>query len=181
MLNKPCLSCQKPLNGGVYRKPNMCPWCGELQDGSQSAAQRKSNSVTRSKIVADQPIMASVQEPAKQNAKPAAKLAPADQYKKIKLSKGESSDFEVASQLGSVKANCLFSLEKLMAKSPQNTRQTVLKSAQKSVLLSLRKEAHKLGANAVIKTEVKFKELSHKGEPKVQCIAFGEAVMANGL
>ncbi len=34
MINKSCVSCNKPMNGGVYRKPNQCPHCLSLQDES---------------------------------------------------------------------------------------------------------------------------------------------------
>ncbi len=34
MINKSCVSCSKPMNGGVYRKPNQCPHCLSLQDES---------------------------------------------------------------------------------------------------------------------------------------------------
>lgn len=35
--NTPCVSCQLPMNGGVYRKPNQCPHCLTLQNPHKSA------------------------------------------------------------------------------------------------------------------------------------------------
>lgn len=34
MFNKPCIKCDQPMNGGVYRKPNLCPHCFSIQDTS---------------------------------------------------------------------------------------------------------------------------------------------------
>lgn len=32
MLSSPCVHCNKPMNGGVFRRPNECPHCRKLQD-----------------------------------------------------------------------------------------------------------------------------------------------------
>lgn len=37
MNNDPCVKCKKPLNGGVYRKPNLCPHCFSIQDETLTA------------------------------------------------------------------------------------------------------------------------------------------------
>lgn len=37
MINSCCVDCKKPLNGGIFRKPNQCPHCLSLQDKSLSA------------------------------------------------------------------------------------------------------------------------------------------------
>ncbi len=36
MINKTCKACSQPMNGGVYRKPNVCPHCLTLQDESRA-------------------------------------------------------------------------------------------------------------------------------------------------
>ncbi len=41
MINKPCVKCKKPMNGGVYRKPNQCPHCFALQDTTRSADNKR--------------------------------------------------------------------------------------------------------------------------------------------
>ncbi|MFL0801480.1 MAG: YbjQ family protein [Agarilytica sp.] len=48
MINKPCVSCNKPMNGGVYRKPNQCPHCLSLQDESLTV-DRKPIKIQRAK------------------------------------------------------------------------------------------------------------------------------------
>lgn len=40
MINSACISCQQPMNGGVYRKPNQCPHCLTLQDENRTAANK---------------------------------------------------------------------------------------------------------------------------------------------
>ncbi len=40
MINKNCKKCHKPMNGGVYRKPNQCPSCGQLQNENLDARNR---------------------------------------------------------------------------------------------------------------------------------------------
>lgn len=36
MINKTCKSCSQPMNGGVYRKPNLCPHCHTIQDENRA-------------------------------------------------------------------------------------------------------------------------------------------------
>lgn len=40
MKNKPCVSCTKPLNGGVYKRPNECPHCSALQNSVCKPAEK---------------------------------------------------------------------------------------------------------------------------------------------
>ncbi len=45
--NKNCVSCQQPMNGGVYRKPNQCPHCLTLQDHAKSADNKPLSAVAK--------------------------------------------------------------------------------------------------------------------------------------
>ncbi|WP_096085051.1 heavy metal-binding domain-containing protein [Agaribacterium haliotis] len=198
MLNKTCVSCHKPMNGGVYRKPNMCPWCGELQDpsltssgkalqGAAAVHKQPARAQVSSSVQAVTAVQGAVADAPKTSAdapKTSTEAASVDKqgsqdgdaYKSVVLTAKESGDFEITGNFGDVKAELMFSLEKMLAKSPQQNKQSLLKVAQKNVLLSLRKEAHALGANAVVKVAVKHNEVSYKGEPRVRFSAVGSAV-----
>lgn len=41
MINKACVNCKKPMNGGVYRKSNQCPHCFGLQNKTRSADNKR--------------------------------------------------------------------------------------------------------------------------------------------
>lgn len=45
-LSKPCQNCHKPMNGGVYRAPHICPHCLCEHEGGSSRARRKQRKLT---------------------------------------------------------------------------------------------------------------------------------------
>ena len=44
MLNKSCIHCKQPMNGGVFRKPNQCPHCMSWQDQAKASSSNTSPS-----------------------------------------------------------------------------------------------------------------------------------------
>ena len=179
MRNSPCISCNKPLNGGTYRKPNMCPWCGALQDKTRDAFNKP---LAAEQVVAQFEVSASASTSANEASEPMAQSQGAipskpvssrsvtnskliraannpKSFEQVVLTAKDSGDFEILEQLGEVKVDYLFA----SGPNAQN-RDAIIQQAKKAALVALRKKAHAKGANTVLRVQMKAKKIPQRGD-----------------
>ncbi len=73
MLNKPCQSCDKPMNGGVYRKPKICPHC--FYEQKTEAELRATQTQSAKPSAPEKTIKVKTSKPVKVKQKPVANIA----------------------------------------------------------------------------------------------------------
>ena len=130
MYNSPCISCKKPMNGGVYRKSNECPHCSMLQDSGVLAKGK-----ARPKALAKRPTAEVRSKPSapskKASPSPTKKTQQPTQAPKpsLKQAPKKTSDDELAAALAAHRAALAVKKRKAAATShvlatARNTQQT---------------------------------------------------------
>lgn len=96
-------------------------------------------------------------------------------------------DFKVTQRLEIITAECVFGMNifrdffagiRDIAGGRSEATQKVLRDSRKTVLNELRKEAHSIGANAVIGVDLDYSEFSGGGKSMLFLVASGTAVIA---
>lgn len=97
MISKACVKCNKPMNGGVYRKPNQCPHCFELQDETRTADNKliKTEAVAKTslEVVVDNNVAFQQPSPI------VAELSPDQDFPIVDATDVVSAEAEVAAEL----------------------------------------------------------------------------------
>lgn len=97
-------------------------------------------------------------------------------------------DFKVTQRLEIITAECVFGMNifrdlfagiRDIAGGRSEATQKVLRDSRKTVLNELRKEAHSIGANAVIGVDLDYSEFSGGGKSMLFLVASGTAVIAD--
>jgi len=98
-----------------------------------------------------------------------------------------SVNIEIEERVGVITAECvygvnifrdLFAAARDAVGGRAKAQQKILKDARKTVLEELRREAHSLGANAVIAIDLDYSEISGGGKSMLLLVASGTAVKA---
>jgi len=97
-------------------------------------------------------------------------------------------DFEIIQRLEIITAECVFGMNIFrdffagiidITGGRSDATQKVLRDSRKTVLNELRKEAHSIGANAVIGVDLDYSEFSGGGKSMLFLVASGTAVIAD--
>lgn len=134
-LNKLCQACQKPMNGGTFRAPFVCPHCSFQHEGGKKAKRRftpvaaaapvAESSVIESPAVAEAPVElpvaaeAQVESPiAEEHVEevvyaevPAPRPAPARQPAAVVLTTKAASEHTIVESFDEVAAECVLNLK----------------------------------------------------------------------
>ena len=109
---------------------------------------------------------------------------------KIVLTTETVVDFKIVKRLEIITAECVFGMNifrdlfasvRDITGGRSDAMQKVLRDSRKTVLLELRKEAHLIGANAVIGVDLDYSEFSGGGKSMLFLVASGTAVIADIL
>lgn len=97
-------------------------------------------------------------------------------------------DFKITKRLEIITAECVFGMNifrdlfaalRDIAGGRSDATQKILRDSRKTALLELRKEAHAIGANAVVGVDLDYSEFSGGGKSMLFLVASGTAVVAD--
>lgn len=143
-LQKPCQNCHKPMNGGVYRAPHICPYCGFDHKANESTLSHEPRTAEGNikKVLANTVI------------------TPAE----VMLSNKSSSELDIITGLGQVNSEAsvsilltpdMFNADGKFIAAKNETVTSALKQAKQKAFIELRNQAAILGANMLADVAIK--------------------------
>ncbi|MDB2409716.1 YbjQ family protein [Pseudomonadales bacterium] len=115
------------------------------------------------------------------------KIILAEDVSKVVLTTESVFNHEIIERLEIITAECVFGMNifkdifagvRDIVGGRSSATQTVLRDARIAVLSELKKEAHSIGANAVIAVDIDYSEMSGGGKSMLFVVASGTAVKA---
>lgn len=173
-LNTPCQNCQRPMNGGVYRMPHVCPHCLFVNEGIRGGKRRKPRPMTEA-------VAAPAPEPQQQEQTAAAPIMANDGSHAasakpvataVVLSSKSADEHQIAEALEEISAECTLKIEltpdlvsngKFVGQKSEKVKAAVAQG-KKHALAKLREQAQDCGANLV--TDVTIKNAIRKADAK---------------
>lgn len=164
-LVKPCQSCHKPMNGGVYRAPHICPHCLFEHEGGKS--RMRSASVKAVAVTAREPEQLAAAADTAENYEAVAQQTTAPEAKEAKegvvLTSKSADEYALLEIIDELVAECALNIEltpdlfkdgKFIG-TKSNKIKAAFVQAKKHALSQLRQEAQEQGANIVTDVAVK--------------------------